>query len=539
MNGYVVAKYLRLSSEDTDLKFSAKQESNSISNQRDLLDAHISMMPEFSGATVVEFCDDGWSGKNFERPGVQKLLTQVKRGCINCIVVKDLSRFGRDYLTVGNYLSRIFPFMGVRFIAVNDGYDSIRPLDVDSLETSFKALIYDLYSRELSRKVRSSARLRAERGDYIGVYAPYGYLKDPNRKAHLVIDPPAAEVVRRIFHMMGDGIPALQIAQTLNGEGILTPMRHKAVLYGTYTVHNRCGDVNFWTDSEVRTIIRDERYLGKVVSGKRTCDQIGKHHRKKVSRKDWIVVAETHEPIVSQEEFDRAQANMRPWKEHNGSSPGHIMFRKVRCGICGRAMHRRPSKHTYYFCRTSEMTTAFSCRTDHIEEEEIFSVLLENLRMQAALAVNLSNVWNERQRGQKQDVSDLRKRLTETQETLRQQKGQTRMLYESYVAGEFSKSRYLEQKAALQKQGDTLAAQVASLEAALENCGADGELSNSFVDSFQQYAEVQELTEKVVADTLEAVYIYPDHQIEIVWNHQDALQMLMLELGINEEQEPG
>jgi len=121
VNGFVVAKYLRLSSEDMDLKASAKLESNSISNQRDLLDAHISMIPEFASATVVEFCDDGWSGKNFDRPGVQRLLAEVRQGHIQCIVVKDLSRFGRDYLTVGNYLSRIFPFLGVRFIAVNDG----------------------------------------------------------------------------------------------------------------------------------------------------------------------------------------------------------------------------------------------------------------------------------------------------------------------------------------------------------------------------------------------------------------------------------
>jgi len=157
-----VATYLRLSNEDIDLKDTNKAESESISNQRGLVRGFIGSHPELAEAEIIEFCDDGWSGKNFDRPGVTEMLEQVKQGKINCIVVKDLSRFGRDYLIVGNYISRVFPFLGVRFISVNDGFDSSRPQDIDSLDTSFKTLIYDLYSRELSRKVKSAKRQRAE-----------------------------------------------------------------------------------------------------------------------------------------------------------------------------------------------------------------------------------------------------------------------------------------------------------------------------------------------------------------------------------------
>lgn len=167
------AKYIRLSSEDSDLGQEGKTESNSVTNQRNLLDAFINRTPELADTRVIEFCDDGWSGKNFERPAVQEMIAQVRAGQIQCIIVKDLSRFGRDYLTVGNYISCVFPFLGVRFIAVNDGFDSIRPADVDSLETSFKTLLYDLYSRDLSRKVRSAKRQRAERGDFLSPFAPY------------------------------------------------------------------------------------------------------------------------------------------------------------------------------------------------------------------------------------------------------------------------------------------------------------------------------------------------------------------------------
>lgn len=167
-----VALYLRLSSEDVDLRNTGKAESESISNQRSLLESFVGSRTEFAGWERSEFCDDGWSGKNFERPGFIRMMEQVKQGQIQCIVVKDLSRFGRDYLVVGNYISRVFPFMGVRFIAVNDNFDSARPQDIDSLDTSFKTLIYDLYSRELSAKVKNAKRMRAEKGLFLSPFAP-------------------------------------------------------------------------------------------------------------------------------------------------------------------------------------------------------------------------------------------------------------------------------------------------------------------------------------------------------------------------------
>ena len=190
-------------------------ESNSIGNQRKLLDSFIENHPEFAGAKILEYVDDGWSGKNFDRPDVKRMLDHVREGKIQCIIVKDLSRFGRDYLTVGNYISRIFPFLDVRFIAVNDGFDSINPLDIDSLDTSFKTLLYDLYSKSLSRSVRNAKAFRAGRGDYLAPFAPYGYIKDPENHRHLLIDPEAAEVVRMIFRMAGEGMKIHEIAHEL------------------------------------------------------------------------------------------------------------------------------------------------------------------------------------------------------------------------------------------------------------------------------------------------------------------------------------
>ncbi len=222
-----IAEYLRISDEDADMGQAAKTESDSIANQRNLLTEFISRMPEFDGADVIEFCDDGWSGKNFDRPAVREMLGQARQGKIQCIVVKDLSRFGRDYLEVGNYISRVFPFLGIRFIAVNDGFDSIRPAAMDSLETSFKTLLYDIYSRDLSRKVRSAKKMKAEKGEFLSPFAPYGYVKDQERKNHLVPDPDTADTVRRIFQMAADGQTTEKIARTLNLGRVPTPMQQK------------------------------------------------------------------------------------------------------------------------------------------------------------------------------------------------------------------------------------------------------------------------------------------------------------------------
>jgi len=526
MSEYVIAKYLRLSSEDVDLKQSDKLESNSISNQRNLLDSYINSIPEFSGAKVIEFCDDGWSGKNFERPAFQEMLTQIRAGKINCIIVKDLSRFGRDYLTVGNYISRIFPFMGVRFIAVNDGFDSIRPMDTDSLDTSFKTLLYDLYSRELSRKVRSAKRFRAQKGYCVASKAPYGYMKDPDDKNRLIIDPPAAEVVRRIFHMVAEGNSAVQTARALNDEHIQTPMLYK-VAAGCYNSAWLCIDgENFWTGSAIIRIVRNECYIGKAIYGKRYTDVIGSGHSKKVKRENWIVVENMHEAIVSKEEFDRAQDRLERFSEHNVKSGGLPLTGKVKCGICGRAMRRRRAKQSYFYCGTPLVTDNFSCTTERTLEEDVLSAIRDGLHTMAAAAVELSLVQEEQSRSQKKDISRLLGRLSALKEAAAQRKQQVKELYETYALGEMGRDEYLERKTALQNECDGILTEISNLEASIESTDTDGEQSCQLIERLKQYTDVQELTREIVEDVVKEVRIYPGRRMEIVWNCQDEFEKL-------------
>lgn len=274
---YIIALYIRLSSADRDKSENGKDESDSITAQRDMLRNFVAARPEFAGAEIIEFCDDGRTGTNFERTGVSKMLDAAKLGQINCIIVKDLSRFGRDYIEVGDYLEQIFPFLGIRFIAINDNYDSIdHPYGSAGLiDVSFKNVIYDLYSKELSEKVRSAKRQLAEKGYFLSPYAFYGYEKAPGSKHELMIDESTAVYVRELFERALNGESTTELARDFNLRGIPTPMMVKRQKNVTRNWNSKSHDSNIWTGSIIGKILKDERYTGSAVFGKMKRVKVG------------------------------------------------------------------------------------------------------------------------------------------------------------------------------------------------------------------------------------------------------------------------
>ena len=478
MNVLTVAKYLRLSSEDDDMKTVGKLESNSIANQRNLLDSYISRAPDFAGAEIVEFCDDGWSGKNFDRPGVQKLLDSVRSGEIGCIIVKDLSR-----------------------------------------------------------KVKSAKMMRARRGLFLSPFAPYGYIKDPDNRNHLLIDPEAAETVRTIFRMMGEGTTAEQIARHLNYCAVPTPMQYKHSM-GCSRAWPSVRDDNLWTRHAVVRILRDQRYIGNSVYGKRTSDRVGHYHSVKVSREDWAVVEDTHEGIVTQDAFDRSQNSMRELRERewNGSVKDHILKRKVRCGVCGHIMARSKAKNAAYLCETPRVTDAWSCSLEPVLESDILELVTEGLRIQAETAVEMSQIWEELHRRKKKDRNALRKAMTALQAEQTRQEREISSLYESLIMGEISTEKYLADKAVLTQAKEKTAERIASLEAEMNNMNQDGGLDNQFIEAFKKYSDVEWLSGEMVSEVLDSVLVYPDNRIEIVWKFQDEFEKLAMELNAGSAQ---
>jgi len=286
---YTVAKYLRISSEDIDLDGFDKYESNSIKNQRSLLDDFISKTPDFAGCEVIEELDDGRTGTNFSRPGVQRVIELARTGKIQCIIVKDLSRWGRNYIEVGDYLEQKFPKWGVRFISISDCYDSaiLGSGAVSGIDIGFRNLIYELYSQDLSEKVRSAKISIAKSGKYTNAAAFYGYIKDPTDSRKLVIDPPASETVKRIFNLAKQNIMPTQIAKILNDERVPTPQMRKIEL--GYRRKWTKGEISFWYGSIVSLMLRDERYTGKLIYGKKKIAEIGKAELVNVPKNEWIV----------------------------------------------------------------------------------------------------------------------------------------------------------------------------------------------------------------------------------------------------------
>ena len=439
-----------------------------------------------------------------------------------------MSRFGRDYLIVGNYISRVFPFLGVRFIAVNDGIDSIRPADVDSLDTSFKALIYDLYSRDLSRKIRSAKRFRAQKGEYLAAQPLYGYAKDPDRKNHLVIDLPAAEIVRRIFKMVGDGVPLDKVAKQLNEEGVLTPMQYKVSTGCVDTAWNCINKDNFWTEAAVLRIVRNEEYLGSTVYGRRYYDIIGQGHSVKVSKKDWIVVPGMHKPVVSQEAFDRAQAALHEYKERQTAQGAKT---KIRCGVCGHAMGYSKTKQPYFYCRTLRVTDAYSCPQEHILEAEIHAALLDSLRQYAGMVVDLERMQREQDARRKADGTSIRRELRSLQEGLAQQKQKSKSLYEAFALGEMEKSEYLTAKTAIQKAQEGMESKIAELGNALDNLSTANDLRDTISPKIQKFVDAEDISREMMDEILDVVLVFPGRRLEIQWKYQDEVSKIVQSLA--------
>lgn len=504
-----------------------KFESNSIANQRMLLSDFIHDHPDLCDAQVDELCDDGWSGKNFERPGVTELLEQVKQGRVQCIVVKDFSRFGRDYLTVGNYISRVFPFMGVRFISVNDNFDSARPGDIDSLDTSFKTLIYDLYSRELSQKVKAARKQRAEQGLFLSPFAPYGYVKDENDKNHLVIDEPAAEIVRRIFQMALDGRGDTEIAAALNREGIMTPMRYKHDSGIERKWPCVCED-NFWTEANVGKILRDERYIGTVVYGKRERVQIGHWANRATDKADWIVREDTHEAIISKEGFDAVQKILAGRQSHPYvPQTDRPLKRKVFCGVCGHAMRRSAKPRPQYRCGTHSFTEEYACTGHGVDETDIFDAVLEAIHFYAQIAVRLEKLNSAQQERSRREKKDYGKRLIALQNEKQRLDDRLQALYEGFIGGEISREKYLTQKASVTEREQEISSETSRLEKLMEN---DSEEQPRAIAKYIGYAEVDALTAEMMDELVERVNVYPDDVLEVKLRFTDELMELQVEL---------
>jgi len=273
------------------------------------------------------------------------------------------------------------------------------------------------------------------------------------------------------------------------------------------------------------------------IFGKRVRDEIGKNHTVRNGRDKWIAVENTHNGIVTREEFDRAQEQMRKYVEHPCSPAGNLYCKKVRCGVCGHIMARSRGKKPYYLCKTPRVTDAYACPVEQVPEDDITDAVLEQLHMQALFAVDASHIWEEKHRLKKQDSGSIRKSISRLRQSCTVLENYIREIYEKTVFGEMGRDEYLKEKSAAVQKRDAIQIKIEELQAELQNAGADGKLENRFVDSFTKYTEVEKLTAEITADVLQEIIVYPDRRLEIVWNYRDELEKLLLDINMGNKAE--
>lgn len=504
------ALYCRLSREDGD-----RMESDSIGNQRKLLEEYIENHPELVMAEC--YADDGYTGTNFQRPAFQRMLRDMESGRIRCVLVKDLSRFGRDYIETGRYLERWLPEHGVRFIAVTDNIDSVR--GAYDMMMPLKNLFNTQYARDISQKVKSSLHAKQQRGEFIGAFASYGYCKDPQNHNRLVIDPPAAAVVRRIFTLFESGMGKVRIAKQLNGEGIPCPSEYKRLTGEKYRNGQRLAATTYWTYATIHRILQNEMYIGSMEQGRDDRLQMhGKARRK--DRSQWTVVPGTHEPIIEKAQWQRVQAllsaNARTPDFQQNVSP---FAGFLKCGDCGRAMVKtvRGGK-TFYTCGSYKRCGASVCSKHYIAHDALAQVVLDDLNQLIGGVEDLRQLAE--QGAARPPAAGQSHKLEAALQRIQRRR---RSAYEDYQDALISKEEYLRYRADYDAQEQALQAQLDKLRSTAQ----DDPLSLPWVKELLALGQLAELDRPTVAAAIREIRVYEGNRIEIDYLFPESYRALL------------
>ena len=535
MKLYRTAVYARLSVED-----SKNPDCDTIENQLSLVRNYIESKPYLR--QTAEYIDNGVSGTRFDRPEFMRMVADMRAGEIDCIVVKDLSRLGRNYLEAGDYLEKIFPFFGVRFIAVTDGYDSINPNTADDgLIVPLKNLINEAYAKDMSKKISTAIDIKQRQGKFIGCRAAYGYMKSPEDKNLLIVDREVSHIVVRIFECKAEGMGNGSIAKMLNDEGIASPMRYK---YEKGLTKNKRYAESLWNDGTIATMIVNPVYIGDMEQGiQKEAMHMGiKKHI--IKKEDRIYVAGTHEPVVSRELFDKVQELVEERKQQVIASRGkydnvekkenkfdHILF----CGDCGgrlkfyrRVDNRSGTAKVYYayLCPNSESYGEKFCKKKRIKMQDLEQAVENALRMHMKLFLDTKKVLQSLNKTAqaKQIKTDYRRQITDTKNRLERAQSMNSNLYNDYADGLLSERDYLFAKQKYVKEAENLAQKLSELAAMQTTYEAEYAGGQDFAKVMERYAGFEELTSDIVHALISRIVYFGEGRIEIEYAFADELK---------------
>ena len=512
--------YLRLSRDDGD-----KEESNSITGQRELLRDYISQRPEFREFAVR--VDDGFSGSTFERPSFQKMIEDVKAGRTDCIIVKDLSRFGRNYLDAGEYIEKIFPFLGVRFIAVNDNYDSLGDKKAsDDLIIPFKNLINEAYCRDISVKIRSQLEIKRKNGQFLGSFAAFGYLKDEQNKNKLVVDQYAADIVRDIFKWKLEGVSPQDIADALNKLGVLSPMEYKRSLGMKFTTSFKTNSKALWSAGTVIRVLKNPIYTGVLVQGKETTPSYKVHKRITKDESDWSVIEDSHEAIISKIDFDSVQKVLKcDTRRSPGSKAVGLFSGMIFCGDCGASMVRKTvpageKKYVYYVCSVHKQDK--SCSPHRIRDNALEEIVLDSLKQHISEVVDMSELLTITDTAplRTAQAQKVQRQLDKKHEEYEKLQKLLMSLYENLADGIIDREEYTRLKASFTARADEAEKQMDALREQLEDIHNHG-TENAWMNEFIKRQGLTALDRAVVVALIDKILIHSNDVVEIIYRWQD------------------
>lgn len=531
---YQAAAYVRLSKEDLISASGARTESNSISNQKQLILDFVKDKADIQIVSIRE--DDGYTGTDYDRPDFQRMMDDIRAGIVNCVIVKDLSRFGREYINAGKYIDRLFPYYGVRLISINDGIDTITRNSSDDFNIMVKNLMNDNYCRDISIKIRSQLQVKRKNGEFIGAFAPYGYEKSVEDKNKLVIDLYAAEVVRDIFRWKLEGINQDAIARRLNEQGILSPMEYKKSKGLSYKTSFKTKSKALWTPVAVRRILTNPVYVGTLIQGIRTRPNYKIKTVVVNEEEKWAICENAHESIIKPRTFLLVQRLLEldtrtsPYEEGVFSLAGLLY-----CGDCNGPMVRKTQtasgkKFYYYVCgqhkKNGECTTHRISKTQL--EDAVLKLLQEHIRLLMELDTCLKAIRNAPIR--RLSMQKAEERLLAVEGDIERYRRLKLSAYEDMKEGVLSKEDYLDIKAQYEARISDAHLAEEQVRREINLYLENGNAPQQWIREFIEYRNIQSLTRLVAVECIERIVIYEDKRIEVTFTHMQDYQALVSQI---------
>ena len=513
--------YYRLSKEDK-----SKGVSDSIENQKKLIKAYIQRSDNIT--LVREVYDDGYTGTNFNRPGFLSVMKAVEAGEIDCLIVKDLSRLGREYIETGNYLEKVFPSLGIRVIAINDDYDTDHPKQSDSLLVPMKNLMNETYCRELSIKLRRQFAVQRNNGEWVGSFVSYGYCKSPEDRHKLVIDEYAAEIVRDIFRAKAQGYSQMAIANTLNAAGVLAPSEYKKQ-HGNYKSGFQTAEKALWGATTVTTILKNRVYIGDLIQGKRGTPNFKIKVMRERKPEQWSIVEHNHTPIVDPLLFAAVQRMLGRDTRRSPEAETVLPLAGVLfCADCGHSMVRRSvtrgkKKFSYYVCSTNKRGDG--CSSHSIRQETLENAVLNAIRVQISTVVELDALRASIQESSLHTTrrKKLRLQIAAKEAELTGYRDFKSRLVDSLHERIINNDEFTMMRDKYRRLEQECSAAVDALYEKLKDLDAGGAAERTWVEQYLNHQDLTELRREAVVSLIDKITVFPDKRIEITFNYHDEI----------------